>query len=97
MLLDPLIKSSPQLSGGLGFIAGQDPGLVTVAGSPARRPVYLFEKTGMRLVDTQYSGADGTYRFDGLSTDRRFVVVAFDTEEQFNAVIRDNITPATES
>jgi len=94
MLLDTLIRSSPLLLGGLGFIAGQDPGLVTVAGAAARRPVYLFEKTGMRLVATQYSGEDGTYRFDGLSTEKRFVVVAFDTEQQFNAVIRDNITPA---
>jgi len=94
MLHEPMIRSSPKFSGGLGFIAGQDPGLVTVAGAAARRPVYLFEKTGMRLVATQYSGEDGTYRFDGLSTEKRFVVVAFDTEQQFNAVIRDNITPA---
>lgn len=81
---------------GSGYIAGEAPGLVTVAGVPARRRVELRDKTTGRLVGVTLSGSDGTYRFDGLNPARKFVVMAFDHQLVYNAVIRDNITPAVD-
>lgn len=94
MLLEGLYRGTSLASGGLGFIAGQSPALVTVAGAPARRPVYVLERAGLRVVASGYSGNDGTYMFEGLSPNRSFVVVAFDDQGQFNAVIRDRVIPA---
>jgi hypothetical protein len=82
---------------GAGRIAGDLPsGLVTVAAVPAKREVMLFTARCRKLVATTLSAADGRYSFDYLDASRRYVLVAFDHELQFNAVIRDNIAPVTE-
>lgn len=79
---------------GNGFIAGSGAGIVTVAGSPAKRRVVLFDAGSLRLVRVTSSNANGEYLFPYLNQNRRFVVAAFDDQNQFNAVIRDNVTPA---
>jgi len=80
--------------GGDGFIAGIAPGIVTVAGAPARRRVNLHDAITGRRLDSCVSAPDGTYRFNNLNPARRYYVTAFDHQLVFNAVIRDNITPA---
>lgn len=87
--------SQPEF-GGDGFIAGADPGLVTVAGAPSARRVHLHDQITGRRIGSTVSGADGTYRFDNLNPARRYYLLAFDHQHIFNAVIRDNIQPATE-
>ena len=82
---------------GNGFIAGESPGIVTVASAPAQRKVVLMEKSSLIVAATQVSAANGTYRFSRIDENRRYVVMAFDHQLQFNAVIRDNITPAEEA
>ncbi len=82
---------------GNGFIAGIAPGIVTVAGAPARRRVNLHDAITGRRLGSVVSAADGTYRFDGLNPARRYYVTAFDHQQVFNAVIRDNITPAVDA
>lgn len=96
MLLTP--QPGPRIGrfSGAGFIAGIGPGLVTVAGAPARRRVILYDKATDVIVARSWSNPDGTYRFDGLNPDRRYYVVAFDHQLVYNAVIRDNIKPATD-
>ena len=79
---------------GRGFIAGQGDGLVTVAGSPASRPVFVLDKQTLIPLVSSVSGNDGTYMMRGINPNRKVIVLAFDTTGQFNAVIRDNITPA---
>ena len=87
----------PRLSTfGSGYIAGQAPGLVTVAGAPARQRVFLYDKATHERLSVTSSALDGTYRFDYLDPARRYYLTAFDSELQFNAVIRDNITPAVD-
>ena len=80
---------------GTGFLAGKDPAVVTVAGAPAARKIQVREKATHTLVEQVVSGTDGAWRVEFLSVNRRYYVVAFDHEQQFNAVIRDNIKPAT--
>ena len=79
---------------GRGFIAGQGDGVVTVAGATASRPVIVFDKTSFKPLARTVSDTDGTYRIIGIDENRKVFVVAFDPSGQFNAVIRDNITPA---
>lgn len=79
---------------GNGFIAGQDPGIVTVGGVPGRRRIDLYDKQTGRRVQSTVSDNNGGYRFENLNPDRRFFIIAFDHELRFNAVIRDNIRPA---
>ncbi|MFW6024081.1 MAG: hypothetical protein ACOC8P_00500 [Dichotomicrobium sp.] len=80
---------------GTGIIAGQLPGIVTVAGAPAARQIVLHVQHTHRSVAVTYSAPDGTYRFDHIDPNRRYYVTAFDHTRRFNAVIRDNITPKT--
>ena len=79
---------------GSGFLAGEDPGIVTVAGAPAVRRVFVFDRSTHQLAATVVSDENGEWRVENLSLARRYYVVAFDHGNQFNAVIRDNITPA---
>ena len=87
---------APRYSGS-GYIGGESPGLVTVAGAPASRRVILASSPTMRPIEDQLSAEDGTYRFNNLNPHRKFAVLAVDHQLQFNAVIRDNITPAEET
>jgi len=94
MISKLLIQFSHERSGGTGRIAGSAPtGGVSVAGVPSRRLMFLFDSQ-MRLVDSKWSNADGSFDFVGLDKEQTFVVVARDDQSQFNAVIRDRVTPA---
>jgi len=76
---------------GGGYIAG----VVTVEGAAASRPVRLYERTTGALIAKTRSAADGTYRFDGVSPDAQFLVLAFDDSNVYNAAPADRIDPAT--
>ena len=79
---------------GSGFIAGQDPGIVTLAGAPGRARVFVYEGATHVLVAVTSSDKNGEWMVDLLDENRRYYVIAFDHELRFNAVIRDNIKPA---
>lgn len=81
---------------GNGYIAGIAPGLVTVGGAPSARRVLLQDDLTRAIVASTMSKPDGTYRFDHLAPDRRYTVTGFDHNHVYNAVIRDNLTPAVE-
>lgn len=72
---------------GHGTIAGQ----ATEVNLPTRCKVYLLDRRNGYLVLSTVSAADGSYRFDHLNMDVRYAVMAFDDENEFNAVIADNI------
>lgn len=79
---------------GDGFIAGADAGIVSVAGVPARRKVVLIDKATNQVIGQTASANDGTFRFDRITADREYMVIALDHQMQFNAVIRDGVIPA---
>lgn len=80
--------------GGKGYIAGQAEGIVTVAGEPAARRIYLFARPTMTCIADTWSGEDGTYRFTRLSTDAQYLMIAADHKKQYEPVGYDYITPA---
>ena len=85
------------LFSGKGRIAGDSPdGLATVAGAPAKVPIRVVHRPTNMVAGFTISDANGNYEVANLNPDELFYVIAFDPSGQFNAVIRDNITPATE-
>lgn len=79
--------------GGQGIIAGEGPGIVTVNGSPAVRPIRIYDRETGEIVARTQSAADGTYSVPGLSTARRYMVVVIDSAEVHNAAVQDMVTP----
>lgn len=59
----------------------------------ARRVVLLVEPTLQQVAETWSDAATGAYRFDGLSPEARFTVVAYDHTHNWRAVIADNLAP----
>ncbi len=98
------IKFAPQpiLAGrvsdyvGKGYIAGTAAGIVTVNGQSAQREILLFVLRANfppLLIDRVWSNHDGTYLFDQLSTDYRYLAVARDYEGRYPPFAYDFIEP----
>nr|DAU56811.1 MAG TPA: hypothetical protein [Caudoviricetes sp.] len=92
LLSDGLVFADP-VYGGRGYIAGETEGIVTVGGQPAERKILLFERRNFKVIRTQWSKADGSYRFDYLNPNKEFLMVALDHKKQYEPVSYDFIKP----
>lgn len=90
--------SDPSLNAnGVGTVESGDANGVTKAGVPAVEQVFLYKKQSPFppiYVSLAKSDASGKFAFKGIDENQTYVLIAFDSAMQFNAVIRDNITPA---
>lgn len=77
--------------GGLGFIRGQVPGLTTFDGVPGPAKVYALDRKSMQIIRATRSGADGTYELATLRTDRKYLILGIDENDQDNAVVMDRV------
>ena len=98
-----LIPCRPETVCGFGYLAGEAPessdpgapdGRFRILNVPARGRVSVHDRLTMRCVASTVSAADGTWRIEGLRTDRYFVVIGFDDRGFQNAAIQDWIRPA---
>lgn len=87
------VRSAHYKYGGLGYIAGEAEGIVTVGGQPADRRIYLFSRLRMECIADTWSKADGSYRFDRLKEDEEYLMVATDHKKQYEPVSYDFIKP----
>lgn len=55
--------------------------------------VALYNKANLQLIAVRKPDQNGNYQFAGLNTDLKTFIVAFDKNQQFNAVIQDNVVP----
>lgn len=53
----------------------------------------LYNKANLQPIAVRKPDANGNYQFLGLNTDLKTFIVAFDQNQQFNAVIQDNVVP----
>lgn len=68
-------------------------GVVTVDGLPSsQRVIALNRETGKKASEAMSKG-DGTYTLKGLKIGTTYVVVAIDSNMEYNGVIADNVTP----
>lgn len=68
-------------------------GTISQVGIPLSRPVRLYERSTGTLVSIAHSASNGNYGFRGLPAGIKFIVMAIDSTNQFNAVIQDNVVP----
>jgi len=55
--------------------------------------IVLYNKANLQLIAVRKPDQNGDYNFLGLNTDLKTFIVAFDQNQQFNAVIQDNVVP----
>ena len=55
--------------------------------------VVLYNKANLQPITMRKPDQLGNYQFFGLNTDLKTFIVAFDKNQQFNAVIQDNVVP----
>ena len=80
---DPILTSDKGLS-----IKGK----VSEKNTPIPCRVRLFEKLSGRLIADVLTDSGGNYEFDHL-TETKFFIVAHHPQNQYNAVIQDNVVP----
>ena len=59
----------------------------------ANAKVCIFRKTDMQLLAVRKHDTSGNYIISGLNKDIITFIVAFDDNQQYNAVIQDNVIP----
>lgn len=82
---------------GTGYIAGTADGILTVAGVPASRAIYLYELYDykpMVFVAKVWSTATGHYIFSGLGLETRYLVMARDYAREYEPFAWDYVKPA---
>lgn len=55
--------------------------------------VVLYNKANLQPIAVRRPDPNGYYSFLGLNTKLKTFIVAFDKNQQFNAVIQDNVVP----
>ena len=80
---------------GTGYISGTTDVLALPDNLPYGAKVRLIvDRTGLMVEEQITDPLTGAYRFDGLSKDFKFTVLAIDTAHNYRAVVADNITPS---
>lgn len=93
-LAGALLATRTAWSRGNGRIAGTVKEQSTPADLPLRRRVRLFTQADGRLFGETWSdAATGAYGFDAIDATQTYFVVAHDHTGNYNAVIKDGITP----
>lgn len=73
--------------------AGYLEGVVNAQGSPARRWVYVYQRSRARIVASVFSESDGTFRVDALDPNREFDVSAKDLTGNFKDAGENSVHP----
>ena len=55
--------------------------------------VALYSKANLQPIAIRKPDENGDYQFLGLNTDLTCFIVALDRQQQYNAVIQDNVVP----
>lgn len=78
----------------LGYIAGTNDGIVTVAGQPSSRDIWLLNVQTMAVEQVITSLKNGHYLFMGLDPAKEYLVMARDYKREFEPFAWDYVKPA---
>ena len=78
-----------------GYFAGQDDGIVTVAGQGAIGNLYVFDARTMLLVQRARSLTSGHYLVPYLDPQRRYLIMGRHPQRQYEPICYDDLKPAT--
>lgn len=80
--------------GGTGTVSGTVKEKNSPANTPLARKVRLFEEVSGRMIRETWSDkTTGNYVFTELNMQQRYTVVAYDYQNNYRAVIADNVSP----
>lgn len=79
-----------------GYIAGANDGIVTVAGKPASRKIWLLNAQTMAVEQITTSLKNGHYILMGLDPNKEYLVMARDYKKEFEPFVWDYVIPATD-
>lgn len=77
-----------------GYIAGSGDGIVTVAGKPASRKIWLLNAQTLSVESVQWSLSNGHYLFIGLDPTKKYLVMVRDYKKEYEPFVWDYVTPA---
>lgn len=78
------------------YIAGYGDGVVTVAGKPASRKIWLLDAKTMAVEQIQASLKNGHYAFFGLNEAKEYLVMVRDYKKEFEPFAWDYVKPAND-
>lgn len=76
---------------GYGLFNGVVEGIVSIMGVPSSRLVRIYNQSNGEFVDSQWSGPDGSYRFENLQPATEYFVISHDYQRTYTAVAKDRI------
>lgn len=77
-----------------GYIAGSGDGIVTVAGKPASRKIWLLNTVNMMVEQVVISTKKGNYLFVSLDPNKEYLVIARDFKREYEPFAWDYVKPA---
>lgn len=77
-----------------GYIAGANDGIVTVAGKPASRKIWLLDAKTMAVEQVITSLKNGHYLFMGLDPAKKHLVMVRDYKKEYEPFVWDDVTAA---
>ena len=77
-----------------GYIAGSGDGIVTVAGQPASRDIWLLNAQTMAVEQVMASLSNGHYLFMGLEPNKEYLVMVRDYKKEYEPFAWDYVKPA---
>lgn len=77
-----------------GYIAGTGDGIVTVAGSPSQRNIWLLDADSLAVEQIISSLSNGHYIFTGLDSSKEYVVMVRDFKREYEPFAWDCVKPA---
>jgi hypothetical protein len=76
------------------YIAGVSDGIVTVAGKPASRKIWLLNAQTMAVEQVVTSLKNGHYMFLGLDPAKKYMVMVRDYKKEYEPFVWDDVTPS---
>ena len=89
-----MIISAQLVVSGSAYIAGDNDGILTVAGKPAARAVYLLNSITLAVLQVCKSTSSGHYIFAGLDASKYYLVIARDYKGEYEPFAWDYVKPA---
>lgn len=77
-----------------GYIAGAADGIVTVAGKPESRKIWLLSAQTLAVEQVITSLKNGHYMFLGLDPSKKYLVMVRDYKKEYEPFVWDDVTPA---
>ena len=79
-----------------GYVAGANDGIVTIAGKPSSRKIWLLNASTMLIEEVVLSLPNGHYMFMGLDVNSEYLVIARDYKKEFEPFAWDYVKPAND-